>query len=45
MVIDCHGHYTTVPREAQAFRDAQIQGLPGAAAQLKATIEISDERI
>ena len=27
MVIDCHGHYTTVPREVQAFRDAQIAGL------------------
>ena len=26
MVIDCHGHYTTVPKEAQAFRDAQIAG-------------------
>ena len=27
MVIDCHGHYTTVPQEVQAFRDAQIAGL------------------
>ena len=26
MVIDCHGHYTTVPKEAQAFRDTQIAG-------------------
>jgi len=24
MVIDCHGHYTTVSKEAQAFRDAQV---------------------
>src|SRR5258705_5527490 len=24
MVIDCHGHYTTVPRDVQAFRDAQV---------------------
>src|SRR5258705_13389002 len=23
MVIDCHGHYTPVPRDVQAFRDAQ----------------------
>jgi len=44
MVIDCHGHYTTVPREAQAFRDAQIERLPGTA-QLKAAIDISDDRI
>jgi len=26
MVIDCHGHYTTVPKEVQAFRDAQLAG-------------------
>ena len=46
MVIDCHGHYTTVPREAQGFRDAQIAALArGAAVQLKATIDISDDRI
>jgi 4-oxalmesaconate hydratase len=28
MVIDCHGHYTTVAKAVQAFRDAQIAGLP-----------------
>jgi 4-oxalmesaconate hydratase len=28
MVIDCHGHYTTVAKDVQAFRDAQIAGLP-----------------
>ena len=22
MVIDCHGHYTTAPKELQAFRDS-----------------------
>jgi 4-oxalmesaconate hydratase len=27
MIIDCHGHYTTAPKELQAFRDAQIAGL------------------
>jgi 4-oxalmesaconate hydratase len=26
MIIDCHGHYTTVAKEVQAFRDAQIRG-------------------
>ena len=26
MIIDCHGHYTTAPKELQAFRDAQIAG-------------------
>jgi 4-oxalmesaconate hydratase len=24
MIIDCHGHYTTVPPQAQAFRDQQV---------------------
>jgi 4-oxalmesaconate hydratase len=41
MVIDCHGHYTTVPREAQAFRDDQIAGRARGAAAL----DISDDRI
>jgi 4-oxalmesaconate hydratase len=27
MVIDCHGHYTTAPKELQAFRDSQIAAL------------------
>jgi 4-oxalmesaconate hydratase len=26
MIIDCHGHYTTVAKEVQAFRDSQIRG-------------------
>jgi 4-oxalmesaconate hydratase len=25
MIIDCHGHYTTVPPEAQEFRNAQLK--------------------
>src|SRR5580700_4482071 len=24
LIIDCHGHYTTVPEEMQAFRNAQL---------------------
>ena len=24
MVIDCHGHYTTAPKELQAFRDEAL---------------------
>ena len=27
MIIDCHGHYTTAPKDLQAFRDAQIAAL------------------
>jgi 4-oxalmesaconate hydratase len=45
MVIDCHGHYTTVPREAPAFREAQIAGRSDAAALLQAAIAVSDDRI
>ncbi len=26
MVIDCHGHYTTAPRELELFRERQIAG-------------------
>jgi 4-oxalmesaconate hydratase len=28
MIIDIHGHYTTAPPQLQAFRDAQLAGLP-----------------
>jgi 4-oxalmesaconate hydratase len=27
MIIDCHGHYTTSPKELQDYRDGQIAGL------------------
>ena len=27
MIIDCHGHYTTAPKQLQAFRDEQIAEL------------------
>ena len=26
MIIDCHGHYTTSPRQLQEYRDAQVAG-------------------
>jgi 4-oxalmesaconate hydratase len=43
MVIDCHGHYTTVAREVQAFRDAQIAGL--ARGESPKLPQISDDQI
>ena len=43
LIIDCHGHYTTVPPEAQAFRDAQIAGLTGRAEP--SLPDISDDRL
>src|ERR687891_402639 len=44
MVIDCHGHYTTAPKELQTFRDAQIAALkdPSQATPLAA---ISDDQL
>ena len=40
MVIDCHGHYTTVPKEVQSFRDAQVAGLTDATPP-----QISDDQL
>jgi 4-oxalmesaconate hydratase len=46
MVIDCHGHYTTAPKELQAYRDAQIASLTsGTAARSKGTITVTDDQI
>jgi 4-oxalmesaconate hydratase len=25
MIIDCHGHYTTAPKQHEAWRQAQIE--------------------
>jgi 4-oxalmesaconate hydratase len=27
MIIDCHGHYTTAPKELEAYRKTQVDGL------------------
>ena len=27
MIIDCHGHYTTAPKELHVWREAQIAAL------------------
>jgi 4-oxalmesaconate hydratase len=46
MVIDCHGHYTTAPKELQAFRDAQIAALKDrSAARPKTLASISDDQL
>src|SRR5688500_15241417 len=46
MVIDCHGHYTTAPKELQNFRDAQIAALadPQKAAPA-GPLRISDDQL
>jgi len=46
MVIDCHGHYTTAPRELETFRQDQIAGLKDPSrAPPSASLHISDEEI
>ena len=46
MIIDCHGHYTTAPKELEAYRQKQIADLkePGRAAS-KGTLSITDDQI
>ena len=46
MVIDCHGHYTTAPKELQTFRDAQIAALKDPAkAPGSGPLAISDDQL
>ena len=46
MVIDCHGHYTTAPKDLQAFRDSQIAALKEpTAARPKTLASISDDQL
>src|SRR5262245_8191105 len=46
MIIDCHGHYTTAPRELELFRDRQLAGLADASRRPAPTeLGISDDQI
>ncbi len=46
MIIDCHGHYTTAPKELEAFRQQQIAGLKDPShRQAKGALSISDDQI
>jgi 4-oxalmesaconate hydratase len=46
MIIDCHGHYTTAPKQLEAWRKNQIAGLTDAAhVPSKGTLTISDDEI
>jgi 4-oxalmesaconate hydratase len=46
MIIDCHGHYTTAPRELETYRQRQIAGLNDPSqAPSKGTLSISDDQI
>jgi 4-oxalmesaconate hydratase len=46
MIIDIHGHYTTAPKELEAYRQKQIADLKEpAASRSKGTLSISDDQI
>src|SRR4030088_638474 len=46
MIIDCHGHYTTAPRELELFRDRQLAGLADTSRRPTSTnLGISDDQI
>jgi 4-oxalmesaconate hydratase len=46
MIIDCHGHYTTAPKELQTYRDAQIAGLKDPSKiPSEGKLNISDDQI
>jgi 4-oxalmesaconate hydratase len=45
MVIDCHGHYTTAPRQLQAFRDGQVARLNDPSAPPPSLASISDDEL
>lgn len=46
MIIDCHGHYTTAPKELEAYRKRQIAGLDDSAhVASKGSLDISDDQI
>jgi 4-oxalmesaconate hydratase len=45
MIIDCHGHYTTAPKELQAFRQQQIAGLKDPSQSPSEATQITDDQI
>ena len=46
MIIDCHGHYTTAPKELEAFRQKQIAELKEpSSSRSKGAISITDDEI
>jgi 4-oxalmesaconate hydratase len=45
MIIDCHGHYTTAPKQLEAYRKRQIDALKDPAPADKGVLAISDDEI
>ena len=46
MIVDCHGHYTTAPKELENYRKSQIAGLDDPAhVPVKGPVKIGDDQI
>ena len=46
MIIDCHGHYTTAPKQLNDWRDAQKAALKDPSRpRLKGTVTVSDDEL
>ena len=46
MIIDCHGHYTTAPKQLELFRDRQLAGLADPSRRpASSSLGISDDQI
>ena len=45
MIIDCHGHYTTAPKDLEAYRQRQISALKDSSPFSFDTLKISDDQI
>ncbi len=46
MIIDCHGHYTTAPKDLETYRQRQIAGLKDPSyVPAKGALDISDDQI
>ena len=46
MIIDCHGHYTTEPKDLHRFRKEQIEAVKNKSPMpSKASLKISDDEI
>ena len=45
MIIDCHGHYTTAPKDLEAYRQRQISALKDSAPFSFETLKITDDQI
>ena len=46
LIIDCHGHYTTAPRQLETWRNQQIAGITDPSVMPKASdLKISDDEL